>query len=42
MFKLQGLPQVDPVEERRKVREAVRTNAFSFILLCALIRISKY
>lgn len=41
MFRMQGLPQVDPAEERRKVRESVKTNIFVFFGLCAVIRLGK-
>lgn len=39
MFRLPGIPQIDPAEERRRVREGVRANVFSFILLCTAIRL---
>lgn len=42
MFRLSGgLPQIDAAEEKRRVREGVKTNVFSFIVLCAAIRIGK-
>lgn len=41
MFRLSGLPQIDAAEEKRRVREGVKTNLFSFVLLCAAIRIGK-
>lgn len=41
MFRLSGLPQIDAAEEKRRVREGVKTNVFSFILLCSAIRIGK-
>lgn len=39
MFRLDALPQVDPIEERRKVRAAVNQNVVSFVVVCAAIRI---
>lgn len=39
MFRLSGVPQIDASEEKRRVRESVKTNVFSFILLCTAIRI---
>lgn len=42
MFRLPGVPQIDPAEERRIVRENVKANIFSFILLCSAIRLGKY
>lgn len=41
MFRLSGLPQIDAAEEKRRVRENVKSNVFSFILLCAAIRLGK-
>lgn len=41
MFRLSGLPQIDAAEEKRRVRENVKTNVFSFILLCTAIRLGK-
>lgn len=41
MFRLSGLPQIDAAEEKRRVRENVKTNVFSFVLLCAAIRLGK-
>lgn len=41
MFRLSGLPQIDAAEEKRRVREGVKTNVFSFVVLCAAIRIGK-
>lgn len=41
MFRLPGIPQIDPAEERRRVREGVKANVFSFILLCTAIRLGK-
>lgn len=41
MFRLSGLPQIDAAEEKRRVRENVKSNIFSFVLLCAAIRIGK-
>lgn len=41
MFRLSGLPQIDAAEEKRRVREGVKTNVFSFIVLCAAIRIGR-
>lgn len=34
--------QEDPAEERRKVRETVKSNLFTFLAMCVAIRISKY
>lgn len=42
MFRLSGLPQIDAVEEKRRVRESVKTNIFSFILLCSAIRLGEF
>lgn len=41
MFRLSGLPQIDAAEEKRRVRENVKSNVFSFVLLCAAIRLGK-
>lgn len=41
MFRLSGLPQIDAAEEKRRVRESVKTNVFSFLLLCSAIRLGK-
>lgn len=42
MFRLSGLPQIDAAEEKRRVRENVKSNVFSFVLLCAAIRLGDY
>lgn len=41
MFRLSGLPQIDAAEEKRRVRENVKSNVFSFVLLCGAIRLGK-
>lgn len=41
MFRLSGVPQIDAAEEKRRVRESVKTNVFSFVLLCTAIRLGK-
>lgn len=41
MFRLSGVPQIDAAEEKRRVRESVKTNVFSFILMCSAIRLGK-
>lgn len=41
MFRLSGMPQIDAAEEKRRVRENVKTNIFSFVLLCTAIRLGK-
>lgn len=41
MFRLSGLPQIDAAEEKRRVRENVKSNIFSFVLLCGAIRLGK-
>lgn len=41
MFRLSGVPQIDAAEEKRRVRESVKTNVFSFILLCSAIRLGE-
>lgn len=41
MFRIQGMPQIDPSEEKRRVRENVKQNVFTFLALCAAIRISE-
>lgn len=42
MFRLSGsLPQIDAAEEKRRVRDGVKTNVLAFIALCAAIRIGK-
>lgn len=42
MFRLSGFDgQIDAAEEKRRVRESVKSNVFSFILLCTAIRIGK-
>ncbi|XP_055691610.1 uncharacterized protein LOC129794776 [Lutzomyia longipalpis] len=40
MFRLKGISQTDPIEERRRVREAVKKNVVTFLALCAAIRIA--
>lgn len=42
MFKLEGIPSVDPAEEQRKMKEIVKQNVFSFFFLCAAIRVCMY
>lgn len=42
MFRLSGVPQIDAAEEKRRVRESVKTNVFSFLLLCSAIRLGKH
>lgn len=39
MFRIAGVPQVDAAEEKRRVRDSVKKNIFSFALLVAAIRI---
>lgn len=39
MFRLQGLPQIDPAEEKRRVRDGVMKNVYSFLALCVTIRL---
>lgn len=34
-------PQIDPAEEKKRVREGVRNNFFTFAILCAAIRLGK-
>lgn len=43
MFRLEGMPPAEaPADEKRKVQEAVKASVFSFLFLCAAIRVSKY
>lgn len=39
MFRIAGVPQVDAAEEKRRVRESVKKNIFTFAMLVAAIRI---
>lgn len=41
MFRLQGLPERDSVEEKRRTREGVVSNFLVFASLVAILRISK-
>lgn len=41
MFRLSGLPQIDAAEEKRRIRDNVKSNVFSFFLLCGAIRLGK-
>lgn len=41
MFRLDGIPQPDPIEEKKKIKRATQENVFMFFFMCAVIRISK-
>lgn len=38
---MQGLPRVDPSEEKRITRENVKRSLYTFIAVCAAIRLGK-
>lgn len=38
MFRLDGLPPVDPLEEKKKIRKATQDSVLLFFFMCAAIR----
>jgi hypothetical protein len=41
MFRM-NIPQVDPAEEKKAVRESVRNTIAIFVVLCSMIRIGEF